>query len=144
MALRALRSVQMGWYLAELVLMDTGKFYAPDFEICHQGAKFIYWLLWKNDTQSTQIRPKGLLVGPEGYMLSSYNRYWNRAPGKQFYYVTEKQKWHLECPSVHQWHISPNGLIRVGLEGYRQISRTQFATRGLSLFNQKIDTIFTL
>ena len=41
MALRAPKSVQMGWYLAELVLKGIRRVHAADFEMSHQGAMFI-------------------------------------------------------------------------------------------------------
>ena len=39
--LTALKSVQMGLYLAELVLKGIHRFHMTDFEIGHQGAEFI-------------------------------------------------------------------------------------------------------
>ena len=49
MALRELKSVQMGWYLAELVLKCKGNVHVTDFVINHQGAQFIKWLKHKNE-----------------------------------------------------------------------------------------------
>ena len=40
-ALRAPKSVPMGWYLTELVLKGIHRVCASNYEISHQGAEFI-------------------------------------------------------------------------------------------------------
>ena len=92
--LRVPKSVPMGWYLTELVLKGIHRLHAANFEISHQGAKFILWLKckWADIWLSWSWRA----------MCRVY-AFWNQLPGAMFNLVTETQKWHLMHPNPSEW-----------------------------------------
>ena len=80
-ALRAPKSVPMGWYLTELVLKGIHRVHAANFEMSHQVAKFFLWLKRRNGTQWAQISLNGLIfgwVGLERYKQSPFNWFCNQ------------------------------------------------------------------
>ena len=105
-ALRAPKSVPMGWYLTELVLKGIRWVHATNFEISHLGLSlFSDWnteiaLRERKSVQMgwylTELVLKGIC---RVYAANSEISH----QGAMFYLVTGTQKWHLMRPNQSEW-----------------------------------------